>query len=150
MKADFTRTMELFGVRNPDAFILGKQDPKAPPYHPTRLMRAFTSFCRLNGFDCTFRNLRHTFATMLISDGVDIRTVASYLEHSNVALTLNTYAEVDPEAKRAAVGKIQDAFDVEDSPLFAQKQSSAFTMTFTVEQLEAVLEEARGNSMPSK
>lgn len=72
MKADFTRTMELFGVRNPDAFILGKQDPKAPPYHPTRLTREFTSFCRLNGFDCTFHDLRHTFATMLISDGVDM------------------------------------------------------------------------------
>ena len=86
---------------------------------------------------------------MLISDGVDIRTVASYLGHSNVALTLNTYAEVDPEAKRAAVGKIQDAFGVEDSPLFAQKQASAFTMAFTVEQLEAMLEEAKPAIRPA-
>ena len=50
---------------------------------------------------------------MLIAEGVDVRTVASYLGHSNVAETLNTYAEADPDAKQAAVGKIEGSFDVE-------------------------------------
>ena len=39
--------------------------------------------------------------------------MASLLGHSNVAMTLNTYAEVDPDAKHAALGKIQDAFDID-------------------------------------
>ena len=33
----------------------------------------------MNSFDCTFRNLRHTFATMAIGNGIDVRTVASYV-----------------------------------------------------------------------
>ena len=42
-----------------------------------------------------------------------MRTVASYLGHSNVAMTLNTYAEVDPDAKLAAVDKIGEGFDMD-------------------------------------
>ena len=73
-----------------------------------------------------------------------MRTVASYLGHSNVALTLNTYAEVDPEAKRAAVDKINEAFDLDLNGAFAKKdEPSAFTMSFTVEQLEVMLAEAK-------
>ena len=73
-----------------------------------------------------------------------VRTVASYLGHSNVAMTLNTYAEVDPDAKRAAVGKIGEAFDVDlDGVLAEGLEEPAFTLSFTVEQLEAMLAEAR-------
>ena len=59
-------------------------------------------------------------------------------------MTLNTYAEVDPEAKRAAVGRIGDAFDVDlDGVFAAESEAPAFTMSFTVEQLEAMLAEAK-------
>ena len=47
----------------------------------------------------------------------DVRTVASYLGHANVAMTLNTYADVDPDAKRAAVSKVEDAFDIDMSKI---------------------------------
>lgn len=67
----------------------------------------------MNGFDCTFHDLRHTFATFMIGAGVDVRTVASYLGHSSVSMTLNTYADVDPEAKLSAVDKIEAAFDID-------------------------------------
>jgi hypothetical protein len=77
-----------------------------------------------------------------------VRTVASYLGHSNVALTLNTYAEVDPEAKRAAVSKVSEAFDIDDT-LFDDQQpfgmpaQPGINFSFTVEQLEAMLAEAK-------
>ena len=59
-------------------------------------------------------------------------------------MTLNTYAEVDPEAKRAAVGKIGDASDVDLDGVFAKElEPPAFTMSFTVEQPEAMLAEAK-------
>ena len=98
----------------------------------------------MNGFDLTFHDLRHTFATMMIAGGTDVRTVASYLGHSNVAMTLNTYAEVDPDAKRAAVGKIGEAFNVDlDGVLAEGLEEPAFTLSFTVEQLEAMLAQAK-------
>lgn len=59
-------------------------------------------------------------------------------------MTLNTYAEVDPDAKRAALGKIGEAFDADlDDVLAGELEEPAFTMSFTVEQLEAMLAQAK-------
>ncbi|MBR0404301.1 MAG: site-specific integrase [Eggerthellaceae bacterium] len=131
------------GVPFGDPYVLGTPDPQSRPYHPTRLTREFKSFCRMNGFKCTFHDLRHTFASMMIAGGTDVRTVASYLGHSNVAMTLNTYAEVDPDAKRAAVGKVDDAFDIDLEGIFKEPEPPALALEFTVEQLELMLAEAR-------
>ena len=130
------------GVPFGDPYVLGTPDPQSRPYHPTQLTKDFKAFCDMNGFETTFHDLRHTFATMMIAGGTDVRTVASYLGHSNVAMTLNTYAEVDPDAKRAAVDKVGEAFDIDLDGMFAEAEEPALTLTFTVEQLRAMLAEA--------
>jgi hypothetical protein len=109
-------------------------------YAPRTVAKAF---CEMNGFESTFHDLRHTFATMMIAGGTDVRTVASCLGHSNVAMTLNTYAEVDPDAKKAALGKVDEAFDIDLEGVFKEPEPPAFTLEFTVEQLEGMLAEAR-------
>lgn len=104
----------------------------------------------MNGFDCTFHDLRHTFATMMIASGTDVRTVASYLGHANAAMTLNTYADVDPDAKRAAVSKVEGAFDVDMSSIIGKTVEEEPTppsvqlgLLFTADQLEVMLAETR-------
>ena len=79
---------------------------------------------------------------MMIAGGTDVRTVASYLGHSNVAMTLNTYAEVDPDAKRSAVSKVDEAFDIDLTGVFAEPETPALTLEFTAVQLRAMLAEA--------
>lgn len=96
------------GVAFGDPYIVGKTGLGDTPYNPTALTKEFSTFARMNRFDCTFHDLRHTFATFMVAAGTDIATVASYLGHANVAVTLNTYATVDPEAKRAALLKIEE------------------------------------------
>ena len=91
--------------------------------------------------------MRHTFATMMIASGTDVRTVANYLGHSNVAMTLNTYADVDPDAKRLAVCKVESAFDVDMSRIIGESMDEpepepVLALTFTAEQLRAMLAEA--------
>ena len=54
----------------------------------------------------TFHDLRHTFATFAIAEGVDVKTVSSIMGHSNAAMTLNVYASADADAKRAAAETI--------------------------------------------
>ena len=71
----------------------------------------FAAFCKMNGFDCTLHDLRHTFATFMIAEGADVRTVSGYLGHANPSMTLDIYADVDPEAKERAVKYIEGAFD---------------------------------------
>lgn len=80
------------------------------PYRPDLPSKEYTAFCKMNGFECTFHDLRHTFATFMIGAGMDVRAVASYLSHFSVSMTLNTYADVDSEAKMSAVDKIEAAF----------------------------------------
>lgn len=50
----------------------------------------------------TFHSLRHTHATMLLESGVDPKTVSERLGHSDVSITLGTYAHVLPGRDRAA------------------------------------------------
>lgn len=48
-----------FGYGLGDAFILGTQEPDSRPYNPTMLGKDFAAFCKMNGFSCTFHDLRH-------------------------------------------------------------------------------------------
>jgi len=47
-------------------------------------------------------NLRHTAATLLVSSGVDVETVARRLGHASASMTLNIYAHPTNEADRRA------------------------------------------------
>ena len=53
-------------------------------------------------------DLRHTSATLLLSEGVDIRTVANRLGHSQTSTTLNVYAHALPAADEQAARILSD------------------------------------------
>lgn len=50
--------------------------------------------------------LRHTFATLLLMNGVDIKTVSELLGHSDISVTYNTYIHVIKEQKAKAVASL--------------------------------------------
>ena len=56
-----------------------------------------------------FHDLRHTFATIAISSGVDPKTLSSMLGHSSAEFTLNTYTHVTPSMQRNAAKIISEA-----------------------------------------
>ena len=49
-----------------------------------------------------FHDLRHTFATLALQNGVDIKTVSGMLGHYSAGFTLDTYAHVTTSAQRQA------------------------------------------------
>lgn len=51
---------------------------------------------------CLGNSLRHTNATLLISEGADIKTVSALLGHSETSTTLNIYTHTVQKAKAAA------------------------------------------------
>ena len=56
-----------------------------------------------------FHDLRHTFATLALQNGVDIKTVSGMLGHYSAGFTLDTYAHVTTAAQKAAaraMGKV--------------------------------------------
>ena len=59
----------------------------------------------------TFHDLRHSFATRAIAAGADVKSVAAVLGHTNAAMTLNVYADADPESKRRATDLVAKAIE---------------------------------------
>ena len=49
-----------------------------------------------------FHDLRHTFATMALQNGVDVKTVSSMLGHYSAGFTLDTYAHVTTDVQMKA------------------------------------------------
>ena len=51
----------------------------------------------------SFHALRHTFATRLIENKVDLKTVSELLGHSSVNITISIYVHSEFKTKRKAV-----------------------------------------------
>lgn len=49
-----------------------------------------------------FHDLRHSFASNLLCDGIDVVTVSKALGHANVHITLTTYAHAIPKERQGA------------------------------------------------
>lgn len=67
---------------------------------PGRVSASFQRLARAAGLEghYTFHSLRHTHATHLLREGVDIKTLQRRLGHSSAAITLDTYGHVLPGA----------------------------------------------------
>jgi integrase len=68
--------------------------------------RAFERVVKLEGSQSErvrFHDLRHTFATLAIQAGVDVKTVSVILGHANAAMTLNVYADALADSKKASM-----------------------------------------------
>ena len=73
------------------------------PMHPDTITKWFRQFLEDKNLPhITFHGLRHTHATLLISQGLDVRTVSNRLGHAQTSTTLNIYAhsfaKMDTEA----------------------------------------------------
>ena len=53
-----------------------------------------------------FHDLRHTFATMALQNGVDVKTVSNILEHFSASSTLDTYAHVTTTMQQTTAEKV--------------------------------------------
>ena len=49
-----------------------------------------------------FHDLRHSFATVALQNGVDIKTVSGMLGHFSAGFTLDTYAHVTSSVQKEA------------------------------------------------
>ena len=57
--------------------------------------------------DVRFHDLRHTYATLSLQNGDDIKTVSENLGHATVAFTLDTYGHVTEKMKQDSANRMQ-------------------------------------------
>ncbi len=60
----------------------------------------------------TFHSLRHAAASLLLSQGLDMKVVQDVLGHSDIRLTANTYAHLLPQLRQAAADAMDNALGV--------------------------------------
>jgi integrase len=104
------RLAEAEGILAEDAFVFSPFVEHSTPFRPDNVTSFFTRVRNAVGAPTVrLHDLRHFTATQLISAGVDIRTVAERLGHSDPSLTLRVYAHVIEEREKAAaaiMGKV--------------------------------------------
>ena len=97
---------ELSFTLPPDPWLLPDHDI-SEPMPPDRLTGAFRRIAQAVGRpDLHLHSLRHFTATEMIAAGVDVRTVAGRLGHSDASVTLRVYAHALPERDRAAANEL--------------------------------------------
>ena len=77
--------------------------------HPANLGKAFRRFAQANGFDLSFHGLRHGAAVVLLLSGVDPRTAAGILGHSDETLIMRVYGHYTGSAARLAAERVNAA-----------------------------------------
>ena len=77
------------------------------PQSPTRYMKKFSA--RYNVPDLHPHKLRHTFASIAITNGADVASVSEKLGHSDKAVTLRMYTHADQESMKKASNIFREA-----------------------------------------
>ncbi len=86
------------------------QDGSADPMHPQSPTRYFKKFGERYGVtDFHPHKLRHSSASIAITNGADVVSVSERLGHSDTAVTLRMYAHANEESIRRAGQTVRDA-----------------------------------------
>ena len=76
-------------------------------YHPDSIVNIHKKILKDAGLEhIRFHDLRHTFATFALQNGVDVKTVSSMLGHFSAGFTLNTYAHATNWMQEEAAEKM--------------------------------------------
>ena len=77
--------------------------PTGGPISPDSVMHMLHRVLKRAGLPrVRFHDLRHTFATLALQNGVDVKTVSGMLGHFSAGFTLDTYAHVTTASQRQA------------------------------------------------
>ena len=91
------------------------QDGSPEPMHPQRPTRYFKKFGERYGIaDFHPHKLRHTSASVALTNGADVVSVSQRLGHRDTSTTLNMYAHANEESIRRAGQIVRDAIRVNE------------------------------------
>ena len=94
------------------------------PYHPSAIRKVLDR--TLERAECKhvrFHDLRHTFATTALANGMDVKTLSTIIGHISAETTLNIYTHITDNMQRSAANKIEQGFGRNEGRLSEDKQT---------------------------
>ncbi len=90
-------------------FVFTKKNSIEPlhPQSPTRYFKKLEQRYDIQDFHP--HKLRHSFASIAITNGADIASISEILGHSDKAVTLRMYTHADEESRKRASGIFENA-----------------------------------------
>jgi integrase len=100
------------GILSDDDFLF--RQPGGLPMTPTTFTWQFNKILIKYSLpkELTVHSLRHTNASLLIAEGVDVRTVAGLLGHAQPSTTLDIYSHVFDKTKKEAQEKLGKVLEI--------------------------------------
>jgi len=103
---------ELFGEGYMDNDLVGCW-PDGSPLSPYFVTQHFSNLLEKNGLKhIRFHDLRHSAATLLLSNGFALKDVQEYLGHSTITVTANFYGHLDSDRTIATSEKVNSCLGV--------------------------------------
>ena len=99
----FSMVKAFSKVANPDYYIATGSVKPTEPRTLRNALYAIEDKAKVPRLK--FHGLRHTFASLMVSNGAEIKTLSSILGHSNVGITMDVYCHPNIEDKRKATQK---------------------------------------------
>ena len=104
------RQLRMEQARRAISAYVFTQDGSPDPMHPQSPTRYLSKFAKRYGIaDLHPHKLRHSFASVAITNGADIASVSEKLGHTDKAVTLRMYTHADQESIKRASQIFRDA-----------------------------------------
>lgn len=95
------------GVVMPNAYIFNGAEGPYTPIFPDAIARHLSRMTKGNQLGRIHpHQLRHSYATLALTNGVDLKTIQSTLGHADPVVTMRFYSGVVEQSKRDAVDKL--------------------------------------------
>jgi integrase len=109
LRGELQRQLMRSGRRG-DELVFGEMGDE--PFMPTRVRRRALAAWAAAGLEpICLHECRHTFASLLIAAGVDLKQVSTYMGHAGIAITADRYAHLLAGAREEAVRRVDALLD---------------------------------------
>jgi integrase len=93
-----------------DELVFGRTATE--PFHPGTISRTAQKAWKAAGLDrIVLQECRHTFASLMIAAGVNIKALSTFCGHANISITLDLYGHLLPGSEDEAAARLDQFLD---------------------------------------
>ena len=122
--SDIVKILVEYKKRVNSRWMFPSPKTKDAPLHPASITSILDRLLkRAECKDIRFHDLRHTFATNALANGMDVKTLSTIIGHISSETTLNIYTHITDNMQRSAANKIERGFGRNEGSLSEESKS---------------------------